>query len=82
MKNTMKYLNTVNRGSLGINQAMQRIENMGFELPRVYRRAICSVIRQRYQVCSDLHRRRVRLRRAACSRLAPAGVGCYTSPPI
>ncbi|MBB6458644.1 hypothetical protein HNR55_003257, partial [Acetobacter lovaniensis] len=31
------------------------------ELPRVYRRAICSVIRQRYQVCSDLHRRRVRL---------------------
>jgi transitional endoplasmic reticulum ATPase len=53
-----------------------------FELPRVYRRVICSGLRQRYQACSDLHRRRVRLRRAACSRLAPAGVGYYTSPPI
>ena len=44
------------------------------ELPRVYRRAICSVIRQRYQVCSDLHRRRVRLRREAC-RFIPACAG-------
>ncbi|KPH85891.1 hypothetical protein GLUCOINTEAF2_0203146 [Komagataeibacter intermedius AF2] len=52
------------------------------ELPRVYRRAICSVLRLRYQVCSDLHGRRVRLRRVACSRLVPIGVDYYTSPPI
>lgn len=65
----------------GTGQKWSFVPKEPAELPRVYRRAICSVIRQRYQACSDLHRRLVRLRQEACSRLAPAGVDYYTSPP-
>ncbi len=60
----------------------ERLAEMLFEPPRVYRRVVCSMTRRPYRVCSGLHRTPPLLLRAGCSREGRANGGCYTSRPI